>query len=377
MTTAPPSVYIYSTVMQIYLCLSPFLSLAAHSSGLAGVKTTSLNQPPILSTTMTDAVLSSSPVSSTTPSRSSVALQSQEGSTIQGAPTTTSRPFTSSKPQQNSELSSTTLAQTPGTSTITSSRDIASTPVTTSKYIRPSISSELQQKSKASSTGLAQTPLGNIDISTGSHSSVGAGVGGAVGAAIALLLLVSVLGVGLLIVWRRRKTSKLVLQPVSANGTVAHMDNPVYGGEWEGKRKHTTAPLNLVIYSLTAGIPASGNGNGIHCNKSTRQQNAIYESPSAEYESVGSPNKLTAFHNPVYSDTGPVTVSECVYISSIGLRDSVHTHGTCFHFSFFLQDEALVSTTESLYVPTIVCISLLLTCLCSNYSFLIRHSAKE
>ena len=113
---------------------------------------------------------------------------------------------------------------------------MVSTPVTTSLSIRPSTSSKSQQKSKLlSSTALAQTPPGNIDISAGSHSSVGAGVGGAVGAAIALLLLVSVLGVGLLIVWRRRNTSKLVLQPNPGNGTVAHLDNPVYGGERECK----------------------------------------------------------------------------------------------------------------------------------------------
>ena len=137
-------------------------------------------------------------------------------------------------------------------------------------------------------------------------------MGGAVGAAIVLLLAMSVLGVGLLIVWRRRNTSKVVLQPVPVNGTVAHLDNPVYGGKWEGTCKHSTAPLILVIYSLTADNTVSGNGNGIHCYKSTQQQddNYIYESLGAEYESVDSPNKPMAFHNPTYSDTGPVTVSE-------------------------------------------------------------------
>ena len=78
------------------------------------------------------------------------------------------------------------------------------------------------------------TSPGNIRISTGSYSSVGAGVGCAVGAIILLLLVLSVLGVGLLVVWRRRNTSKLVLEPVPANGTVAPLDNSVYGGEWEG-----------------------------------------------------------------------------------------------------------------------------------------------
>ena len=104
-----------------------------------------------------------------------------------------------------------------------------------------------------------------------------------------------------------------MLQSVPANGSVVHLDNPVYGGEWESKCQHSTAPLILVIYSLTAGNPVSENGHGIHCNKYTAQQNTIYDSPSAEYELVDSPNMPTAFHNPVYSDTGPVTVSECVY----------------------------------------------------------------
>ena len=71
--------------------------------------------------------------------------------------------------------------------------------------------------------------------------------------------------------------------------------------------EHSIASLIVVI---TAASPVSGNCSGIHCNTSTQQQDAIYDSPSAEYELVGS---LNTFHNPLYSDTGPVTVSECVY----------------------------------------------------------------
>ena len=59
-------------------------------------------------------------------------------------------------------------------------------------------------------------------------------------------------------------------------------------------------------------------GNVIHVNKSTQLQDANYDSPSAEYELVGSrpsPNKVLQFHNPMYSVTGPVTVSKYVTTS--------------------------------------------------------------
>ena len=77
-------------------------------------------------------------------------------------------------------------------------------------------------------------------------------------------------------------------------------------------RKHSIAPSIVVI---TAASPVSENGSGIHCNTSTQQRDAIYDSPNAEYELVDSPNKSIAFNNPLYSDTGPVTVSACVYYS--------------------------------------------------------------
>ena len=105
-------------------------------------------------------------------------------------------------------------------------------------YIRPSVSSKPQQ-----------TPL-----STGSHPSVGAGVGGAVGGAVVLLLAMSVLGAGLLIVWRRRNTSKLVQQPVPVNRTAAHFDNPVYGGKWEGRCKHSISCIHGLQAMLCQGI---------------------------------------------------------------------------------------------------------------------------
>ena len=69
-------------------------------------------------------------------------------------------------------------------------------------------------------------------MSTGSQSSVIVVVGVTVGAAIALLTAVSVLGVGVLVVWRRN-TSKLALLPaIVVNENVDHMDNPVYGGRY-------------------------------------------------------------------------------------------------------------------------------------------------
>ena len=90
------------------------------------------------------------------------------------------------------------------------------------QYITPSFSSELSKKIEVSSTAVVP------DISTGSQSSVVVVVGVTVGAAVALLIAVSVLGVGVLVVWR--STSKPALQP--ANENVDHMDNPVYGGRY-------------------------------------------------------------------------------------------------------------------------------------------------
>ena len=69
---------------------------------------------------------------------------------------------------------------------------------------------------------------------------MGVVVGVTVGAAVALLIAVSVLGVGVLVVWRRN-TSKLVLQPtIVVNGTVDHKDNPVYGGRYSVGAFHWT-----------------------------------------------------------------------------------------------------------------------------------------
>ena len=49
---------------------------------------------------------------------------------------------------------------------------------------------------------------------------------------VVVVVAVSVLGVGLFVVWRRRNTSKVELQPARANGSVGDLDNPVYGGKW-------------------------------------------------------------------------------------------------------------------------------------------------
>ena len=58
--------------------------------------------------------------------------------------------------------------------------------------------------------------------------------GGVAAAVVVVLVAVSVLGVGLYIVWRRRNTSKVELLPARANGNVGDLDNPVYGGKWVG-----------------------------------------------------------------------------------------------------------------------------------------------
>ena len=64
------------------------------------------------------------------------------------------------------------------------------------------------------------------DLGSFIQSSVGVGVGGGVGAAVVVLLVVTVSGVRLFVVWRRRNTSKLVLQPSApANGGVGQLDN--------------------------------------------------------------------------------------------------------------------------------------------------------
>ena len=65
-----------------------------------------------------------------------------------------------------------------------------------------------------------------METDTGSQSSVGAGVDVGVGAAVVLLVVVGVLGVGLFCVWRRKHPSKVVLSPPLA--AVGNLDNPVY-----------------------------------------------------------------------------------------------------------------------------------------------------
>ena len=72
-------------------------------------------------------------------------------------------------------------------------------------------------------------PHPNVVPPDSESGGVGAGVGGGVAAAVVVVLAVSVLGVGLYVVWRRRNMSKVELQPVIANGGFG---NPVYASEW-------------------------------------------------------------------------------------------------------------------------------------------------
>ena len=58
-------------------------------------------------------------------------------------------------------------------------------------------------------------------------------------------------------------------------------------------------------------------GKGIRSNKSTVEQDGIYDSPYTEYESVDTQQtparkETREFDNPLYSDTGPVTCSDGV-----------------------------------------------------------------
>ena len=125
---------------------------------------------------------------------------------------------------------------------------------------------------------------GNVSTDSGSQSSVGVGVGGGVGAAVVVLLVVTVLGVGLFVVWRRRNTSKLVLQPSApANGGVGHLDNtshilgtrllenPVYESEWGVLYKHSTNHLWIMLFMLQVkqeqGMATQPYTSSQHCSR--------------------------------------------------------------------------------------------------------------
>lgn len=60
----------------------------------------------------------------------------------------------------------------------------------------------------------------------------------------------------------------------------------------------------------------------IHGNKSTLEQGGIFNSTYTDYDSVA-PDQIThcketiGFDNPLYSDTGPVTLSETVMYESV------------------------------------------------------------
>lgn len=73
-----------------------------------------------------------------------------------------------------------------------------------------------------------------------------------------------------------------------------------------------------VCHSFLAGA-ALGNGNVIHMNKSTLQQDCTHESPYIEYDSVGVPasNETVEFNNSLYSDIGPVTVTETTIYETV------------------------------------------------------------
>ena len=162
------------------------------------------------------------------------------------------------------------------------------------QYIRPSISSKLSKKIEVSSRALAP------DISTGSQSSVVVVVGVTVGAAVALLTAVSVLGVGVLVVWRRN-TSKPALQPaIVANGNADHKDNPAYGG------RYSVGTFHMVF---NVGNSVLGNGNGIHSNMATQQQQA----PSSSCAECDSDPCATAQGSVCYSILSAMCILNPIY----------------------------------------------------------------
>ena len=101
-------------------------------------------------------------------------------------------------------------------------------------------SSELVSRSSLDEGGtsdklVSSTPAGNTadkSSSETSQSSLGAGVGGGVGAAVALVLLI-VCVLGVCVLRRRRKWSKVVLQPIT-DDIGHHLDNPMYEGKSGG-----------------------------------------------------------------------------------------------------------------------------------------------
>ena len=82
------------------------------------------------------------------------------------------------------------------------------------------------------------------DSQTSQSSPVGLAVGA--GVAVALLLVLIVLGGCLVLVWvRRKRTAKVVLQQHSNN-----LSNLVYDGEW-GSVGKKNIPIDMTCYSLS------------------------------------------------------------------------------------------------------------------------------
>ena len=134
--------------------------------------------------------------------------------------------------------SSSTSAVLPSSSTSTAVMPSTTAVMSTTNYPTVSdindvsaITAHTQTSSLTSSTLPALTtsqPPGS-DSQPQSQSPLGAGVGAGVGAAVVVSLVLGVLGVCVLVIRRRRKTSKVLLQTVSAESR--HLDNPVYDGK--------------------------------------------------------------------------------------------------------------------------------------------------
>ena len=98
---------------------------------------------------------------------------------------------------------------------------------------------------------------------TGSQSSVGAGVDVGVGAAVVLLVVVGVLGVGLFCVWRRRHLSKVVISTgnvaycATKNASFQGEDTYDYISTTDGNDIITTSPNEA--YAATSNVPVSSN----------------------------------------------------------------------------------------------------------------------
>ena len=143
--------------------------------------------------------------------------------------------------------------------------------------------------------------------------------------AVVLLLVLLVVGVALLLLWlRRKRTAKVVLQKVPTTA----LSNPVYEGEWGSEFRVTRLVIHELSVTCGAGCEGRTNGIAIHgtITNSAVQSEETYESPYSQYDSVtnGEPppprkETLAEFDNPLYSDTGPVTLSETTLYETVSL----------------------------------------------------------